>query len=208
MKKLPVENFLDLLAAAQPTPGGGSAAALMGAMGAALVSMVARLTASKDKYAADHEEIAVLLEQSEALREELTDVMQQDIKAYGKVMTAYAAPNRGAGKASRNTDIQAALKEATETPLVCIRLALQLLPLARRAIEIGNANAAADAGVAAISAHAAVRGAALNVFTNCAAIEDELFCRACINEANRSLSDATRLESEIFTAVRQKAAKP
>lgn len=205
MKKLPVENFLDLLAAAQPTPGGGSTAALMGAMGAGLVSMVARLTASKDKYAGDHEEIAELLEKSEALREQLTEAMQQDIKAYGKVMTAYAAPKQGTGKSTRHSDIQAALKEATEVPLVCIRLALQLLPLARRAIEIGNVNACADGAVGAIAAHAAVRGAALNVFTNCAAIEDQTFCRACINEANRALSDAMRLESEIFTEVRQRA---
>jgi formiminotetrahydrofolate cyclodeaminase len=208
MKKLPVENFLDLLAAAQPTPGGGSTAALMGAMGAALVSMMARLTVSKDKYAGDHEEMAALLEQSEALRERLTEAMQQDIKAYGKVMSAYAQPNQGTGKTTRATDIQSALKEATEVPLMCIRLALQLLPLARRAIEIGNVNASADAGVGAIAAHAAVRGAALNVFTNCAVIEDVAFCRTCINEANKALSDATRLESEIFTEVRQRANRP
>lgn len=207
MKKLPVENFLDLLAAAQPTPGGGSAAALMGAMGAALVSMVARLTANKDKYAADHEEIALLLEQSEALREELTEVMQQDIKAYGKVMTAYALPNKGGGKTARNTDIQAALKEATEVPLLCIRAALQLIPLARRAVEIGNVNAVADAGVAAIVAHATVRSAALNVFTNCVAIEDEAFCQSCRNEADQALRVATQ-EAEIFGEVLQKVARP
>jgi formiminotetrahydrofolate cyclodeaminase len=207
MKRLPVENFLDLLAAAQPTPGGGSTAALMGAMGAALVSMVARLTVSKDKYAAHHEEIAILLEQSEALREHLTDAMQQDIRAYGKVVAAHAATPQAAGKTAHNTDIQAALKEATETPLACIRLALQLLPLARRAIEIGNVNAAADGAVGAIAAHAAIRGAALNVYTNCAGIDDQAFCRACINEANKALADAVRMESEIFTEVRQRAVR-
>lgn len=206
MKKLPVENFLDLLAAAQPTPGGGSAAAFMGAMSAALVSMVARLTVNREKYAADHEEMAALLEQSEALREKLTEAMQQDTKAYGKVMAAYSQPGKGTGKTARSTDIQTALMEATEVPLICIRLALKMLPLAKRAIEIGNTNASADAGVAAIAAHAAVRSAALNVYTNCAAIEDQAFCRACINEANQAMSEATRLETEIFTMVRHKAA--
>jgi len=207
MKRLPVEQFLDLLAAAQPTPGGGSAAALIGAMGAALISMMARLTVSKDKYAADHEEMAALLEKSEALRGQLTEAMQQDIKAYNKVMSAYTAPAKSKGETARNADIQAAFKEATEIPLICIRLALQIIPLARRAVEIGNMNAAADAGVAAIAGHAAIRGAALNVFTNCAVIKDEIFSRTCINEANKALSEAARLESEVFTLVRQKTAK-
>ncbi|HYD34353.1 MAG TPA: cyclodeaminase/cyclohydrolase family protein [Methylophilaceae bacterium] len=208
MKRLPVEQFLDLLAAAQPTPGGGSAAALIGAMGASLVSMMARLTMGKDKYAADHEEMAVLLEQSEALREQLTEAMQQDIKAYSKVMAAYATPVKGPANTTRNTDIQTAFKEATEIPLASIRLAMQILPMARRAIEIGNVNAAADAGVAAIAAHAAIRGAALNIFTNCALIEDEIFCRSCINETNKALSEAARLEAEVFIQARQKSAKP
>lgn len=205
MKKLPVENFLDLLAAAQPTPGGGSTAALMGAMGAGLVSMVARLTISKDKYARNHEEMAALLEESEALREQLTETMQLDIKAYNKVMAAYAVP--ATGKTARNTDIQAALKEATEVPLACIRLALRLLPLARRAIEIGNPNATADAGVAAIAAHAALRGAALNVFTNCGLIEDKTYCNVCINDANNALSEAARIESQTFSMVGRKASR-
>lgn len=208
MKKLPVENFLDLLAAAQPTPGGGSAAALMGAMSAALVSMAARLTVNKDKYANVHEEMSELLEQSEALREQLTEAMQQDIKAYGKVMAAYAPSGKDAGKATRNTNIQAAFMEATEIPLICIRLALRIFPLAKRAIEIGNVNASADAGVGAIAAHAAIRSAALNVYTNCAVIEDQTFCRTCINEASQALSEATRLETEIFTMVRHKEVKP
>ncbi|HZV61983.1 MAG TPA: cyclodeaminase/cyclohydrolase family protein [Methylophilaceae bacterium] len=207
MKRLPVEQFLDLLAAAQPTPGGGSAAALIGAMGAALISMMARLTVSKDKYAADHEEMAALLEKSEALRAQLTEAMQQDIKAYSKVMAAYSATEKSKGVTARDADIQAAFKEATEIPLICIRLALQIIPLARRAVEIGNLNAAADAGVAAIAGHAAIRGAALNVLTNCAVIKDEIFSRTCINEANKALSEAARLESEVFTLVRQKTAK-
>lgn len=206
MKKLPVESFLDLLAAAQPTPGGGSTAALIGAMGAALVSMVARLTVGREKYASSHEEMTALLEQSEALREQLLEAMQQDIKVYGKVMAAYGLPKQGSGKMVRDTNIQAALKEATEVPLICIRLSLQVITLARRAVEIGNINAAADAGVAAFAAHAAVRAAALNVYANCAAIDDEDFCLACRNEADKALGEATQ-ESDIFGAVLQKLSK-
>ena len=205
MKRLPVEQFLDLLAAAQPTPGGGSAAALIGAMGAALISMMARLTVGKDKYAADHEEMAALLEQSEALREQLTEAMQQDIKAYNKVMSAYALPSQGVDKAKRNTAIQAAFREATEAPLTCIRLSLQVIPLARYAVQAGNANAIADAAVAAITAYAALRGAALNVITNCAAIEDQAFCTAAIEEANQALAEGARLETEVFELARRYA---
>lgn len=207
VKKLPIESFLDLLAAAQPTPGGGSTAALIGALSAALVSMVARLTVSKNKYAETHEEMAALLEESEFLREQLTEVIQLDIKAYNKVMTTYALPSEGDNKATRNTDIQAALKEATEVPLMCIRLSLQVLPLARYAVQVGNINAMADAGVAAIAAHAALRGAALNVITNCAAIEDQVFCTDAVQEANQALAESARLENEVFELVRQNVSK-
>lgn len=207
MKKLPVENFLDLLAAAQPTPAGGSTSALIGAMGAALVSMVARLTVNKDKYAQAHEEMAAVLEASEALREQLTEAMQQDIKAYNKVMSAYALPSQGANEIKRNDAIQAAFKEATEAPLICIRLSLQVIPLARYAVQAGNANAVADAAVAAIAAYAALRGAALNVITNCAAIEDQAFCAAAIKEANQALTEGAGLEAEVFELARRYASK-
>ena len=207
MKKLPIENFLDLLAAAQPTPAGGSTSALIGAMGAALVSMVARLTVNKDKYAQAHEEMAAVLEASEALREELTEAMQQDIKAYNKVMSAYALPGQGADKTKRDNAIQAAFKEATEAPLMCIRLSLQVIPLARYAVQAGNINAVADAAVAAIAAYAALRGAALNVITNCSVIEDQAFCAAAIEEANQALSEGARLEAEVFELARQHASE-
>lgn len=206
MKKLPIESFLDLLASGQPTPGGGSTAALVGAMGAALVSMVARLTVGRDKYAKAQDEMTQLLEESEALREQLTEAMQQDIKVYGKVMTAYALPRQGAGKSTRDSAIQAALREATEAPLACMQLSLKVIPLARRAVEIGNASAIADAGVAAIVAHAALRGAALNVFTNCAALEDPDFCRNATDQASQLLAEGARLEAEVFARVREKTA--
>lgn len=207
MKKLPVENFLDLLAAAQPTPAGGSVSALIGAMGAALVSMVARLTVNKDKYAHAHEGMVKVLETSEVLRVELTEAMQQDIKAYNKVISAYALPSQGADKAKRNDAIQAAFKEATEAPLTCIRLSLQVIPLARQAVQDGNASAVADAAVAAIAAYAALRGAALNVITNCSAIEDQTFCATAIDEANHALAEGARLETEVFELARRYASE-
>ena len=92
MKQLPVEGFLDQLASAQPTPGGGSAAAVMGAMGAALVSMVANLTVGKKKYAEVEPQVKDVLAESEKLRAQLTAALQEDVAAFDTVMAAYGLP--------------------------------------------------------------------------------------------------------------------
>lgn len=200
-----VENFLDQLASGAATPGGGSAAAVMGAMGAALVSMVANLTIGKQKYAGVEDEVKALLAQSETLRARLTTALQDDIHAYKMVMAAYDLPrNTEQQKVARNVAIQVALKQATEAPLVCARLALEVIPLAKRIAGIGNINAISDGGVAAIAAQAALRSALLNVFVNTAVIKDKAFCASCLAEAEHLLAKGAALETEVFTLVKQK----
>ena len=200
-----VENFLDQLASGAATPGGGSAAAVMGAMGAALVSMVANLTIGKPKYAGVEDEIKTLLEQSETLRTRLTSALQDDIHAYNTVMAAYDLPkDTDQEKVARNAAIQAALKQATEAPLACARLALEVIPLAKRIAGIGNINAISDGGVAAIAAQAALRSALLNVFVNTAVIKDKAFCAPCIVETEHLLAKGAALETEVFTMVKHK----
>lgn len=205
MKQLSIENFLDQLASSQPAPGGGSAAAMMGAIGAALVSMVANLTAGKPKYAEVESEVAALLAQSETLRLKLIQALQDDVDAYNTVMEAYRLPKEtDEQKAARSDAVQAALKLATKAPLGCARLALEVMPLAKRIAEIGNASAIADSSVAAIAAQAAMRSAVLNVLVNTAAIHDKAFCKPYIVEAEHLLAKGAALESEIFIMVKRK----
>ena len=175
-KEQQLQTFLDQLASSASTPGGGSAAAIMGAMGAALVSMVANLTVGKKKYEEVEEEMQGFLEQSEALRERLTGMIQTDVDVFDRVMAAYGmARETEEEKARRSQTIQAALKEATDVPLACAQLCADVIELCRPVAEKGNLNVISDAGVAVLAAHAALRSAALNVYINIGGIRDAEF---------------------------------
>lgn len=197
-----IAAFLDALAGSSPTPGGGSVAALSGAQGAALVSMVCNLTMGKKKYAAVQDEIAHLLEQSEALRRELTDLIQADVEAFDNVSAAYKLPQESEEqKSARTAAIQQALKAATVVPMRVAEACARVLDLCAPVAEKGNRNAVSDAGVAALMAEAGLRGAALNVLINLKAIHDDAFC----TEMGRKLEDLLRgkpaLKDEIYDAV-------
>ena len=183
-KEQQLQTFLDQLASKASTPGGGSAAAIMGAMGAALISMVANLTVGKKKYEDVEAEMQGFLEQSEALRTRLTGMIQADVDVFDKVMAAYdMARETEAEKAQRSKTIQAALKEATDVPLACAKLCADVIELCRPVAEKGNLNVISDAGVAVLAAHAALRSAALNVYINIGGIRDEDF----VNDRRRKL---------------------
>ena len=127
-----LQTFLDQLASRASTPGGGSAAGLMGAMGAALVSMVCNLTLGKEKHADVAPEMAEVLATAERLRAGLTDAIAADIAAFDAVMAAYGLAKATEDEKSRRTAaIQVALKQATEAPLDCARLAAEVISLSR-----------------------------------------------------------------------------
>jgi glutamate formiminotransferase / formiminotetrahydrofolate cyclodeaminase len=172
-------TFLDELAAGTATPGGGAAAAYAGAMAAALVAMVARLSMRKQSNA---EVVAVMqtaLATVEALRAELTASVSADIAAFDAVMHAYRMPKDVAdATATRAVAIERALHGATAVPLRVARAATGVLRVAQTVAEQGNINALADVGTAASLALAAVRAAALNVQTNAAAVHDREAARA------------------------------
>ena len=172
----PVTNFLDELASNAPAPGGGSVAALSGALGAALVSMVCNLTLGKKAYADVQDEISDLLAESEALREQLTGLLEEDVKAYTGYSKAAKMP-RGTDeeKAERQVVMQAALKVATDVPLSIAETAVKVMDLCMPAAEKGNKWAVSDAGVAVLMAEAALRSAALNVLINLGSLKDEEF---------------------------------
>lgn len=205
IKDTAVEPFLDALASQAATPGGGSAAAIIGAMGAALVSMVCNLTIGKKKYAEVEGEMKHVLAKSEALRLKLTGMIEDDVTAFDAVMAAYGmAKESDADKAAREKAIQAALKQATEVPLRCCHAAREVIDLAAIASDKGNLNVISDAGVGVLAGYAALRSAALNVFTNARMITDKTFAEAKLKELNELLAGAEGATEKAYAVVKGK----
>ena len=203
MTKQSIEEFLDALASADSTPGGGSAAAIMGAMGAALVSMVGNLTVGKEKYAAVESEMQDMLLQSESLRARLTVVVQDDVRVFDAVMDAYGLPkDTDEQKQARSSVIQDALKDAADVPLACARLCADVIALCSIAGKHGNRNVVSDAGVAVLAAHAALRSAALNVYINAGAIKDQAFVQQRVGELEELLATSSTATEKIYELVK------
>jgi formiminotetrahydrofolate cyclodeaminase len=200
-----VAAFLDDLASAAPTPGGGSAAAVVGAMSAALVSMVCNVTLGKKGQEAVESEMKAVRDLSERLRTRLTAMAAADIAAFDGLMAAYRLPKASeAEKQSRGAAIQDHLRAATETPLECARACAEVLALSRRAGQNGYSGVVSDAGVAAVSANAALRSAALNVFINVPALKDRDFAAQAGSEIERLLELCARESDAVFTLVRNR----
>ncbi len=201
----PVVHFLDALASSAATPGGGSAAAVLGAMGAALVSMVCNLTVGKEKYAAVEGEMHSVLRDAESLRGQLAGMVADDITAFNGLMAAYALPkSTDDQKAMRAAAIQAGLHAATEAPLQCARASAAVIALSLRAAQVGNLNVISDAGVGALAAQAALRSAALNVYINVPSIKNAVFAQACRDEIDALLATAVPLSEQAFELVKSK----
>lgn len=169
-----VSNFLNELASNSPTPGGGSVAALAGALGAALISMVGNLTVGKKKYEDVEEEIKRILSSSEKLRYELSQLIEEDVKVFNNFMSTYKMPKETEDeKKIRAEKIQESLIEAAKVPLKVAHKCLDILSLSKEVAEKGNINVVSDAGVAALLAEAALESAILNVKINLKMIKDE-----------------------------------
>ncbi len=175
--------FLDAVAAETPAPGGGSVAALAGALAAALTAMVARLTLGRKRYEPVQGEMKGLVEEAEWLRQALASRVAEDAAAYDQVVAAYRLP-KGTDEEqdARRNAIQAALIEAAEVPLATARDAAAALELAYQAARQGNVNTLTDAGTAAHMALAAFEGAALNVRVNAEQVVDRERAAAWMEE--------------------------
>jgi len=196
-------EWMDGVASASPSPGGGTVSAVAGAAAAALAAMVGRLTVGRKKYAEVEAEFRALVDRAEGLRVRLMRLGDEDSAAYDKVSAAYGMPK--AQEAERTAAIQAALLEATRVPLETLRAARDVAALAARAAEAGNRNAASDAGVAALLADAAARGAAYNVLINVAAMPDRRAGEPLAGEASRLVEesgrDAERARAAVETSI-------
>jgi len=168
-----LEEFLSRVASNAPTPGGGTVSAVCGALSASLCRMVANLAVGKQGYEAVQPDLAAIEETGKALQARFLALADADAAAYESVVAAMRLPKgTDAEKGVRKAAIQGAYRRATDVPLDTMRAGVDALELARLAAERGNRNAITDAGVAGLLAHAAVRGAALNVRINLAAIAD------------------------------------
>jgi glutamate formiminotransferase/formiminotetrahydrofolate cyclodeaminase len=186
-----VSGFLASVAAPTPAPGGGSVAAHVGALGAALAQMVAGLTIGRKKYAAVEDDMKALALEATDLGNTLRALVERDANAYALVMQAYTLPKDGTEQlAARTAAIDDALLGAAAVPLETARACAAVAALAERAAQRGNTNCASDAGVAALLAEAACRGAVYNVRINVASLSDRSRGAPLLAEAGELLARA------------------
>jgi formiminotetrahydrofolate cyclodeaminase len=164
------EELLEDIASKSPAPGGGSVAALSGAFGASLVSMVCNLTIGKKKFKDVEEDFKKVLEEAGAIIEELLVLSREDVKAFNEVMAAFKLDGE-----EKDMKLQEAYEGAANIPLLTARKCLRVLELADFASDKGNPNTITDAGVGALMAHAGFKGAVFNVRVNLKYIQDEDF---------------------------------
>jgi formiminotetrahydrofolate cyclodeaminase len=197
-----VSQFLDELASNSPAPGGGSVAALAGAVGVALTSMVCNLTIGKKKYADVQDEMYAVVEQTELLRKEMTRLIDQDTEAFNAVMAAFGLPKGiESEQATRSAAIQEATKAATLVPLNVMRLCEKALFHTRTVAQKGNKNSASDAGVAALMLQASCAGASLNVRINLSGLKDAEFVQRVAQESAEIVRNVEKSTREVLVEV-------
>ena len=188
---LTMAGFVDEVSTESPAPGGGSVAALMGSLAAALTAMVANLTIGKKGYEQVWSEMRDAAERGQVLKDRLARAVDLDTEAFNRVMEAMRLPKGTLDEAaSRDRAIEAANKEAATVPLETARLCVEVLRLAAGVARQGNRNSASDAGVAALAARAGAEGAVLNVLINLGAIQDAAFRQACLAETGALVAEA------------------
>jgi glutamate formiminotransferase/formiminotetrahydrofolate cyclodeaminase len=190
LMNLSAARFADEVSTESPAPGGGSVAALMGSLGAALAVMVANLTIGKKGYEAVWREMGSLAEHGQGVKDRLARAVDLDTEAFNAVMEAMRLPKGSPEEAAaRDAAIEAANVHAADVPLDTVRLCLEAVKLAEAAAAGGNRNSASDAGVAALAARAGAEGAALNVLINLAGIKDQAFRDSCVQETGTLVAE-------------------
>ena len=197
-----LSGFVSSVASSAPVPGGGSVAAHVGALGAALAQMVAGLTAGRKKYAAVDAEMRELGLKAAGLVNTLSTLVQKDAESYGAVSSAYKMPNEPEEAANaRKAAINDALIGAAAVPLETARACADVAELAATCATKGNTNAVSDAGVAALLADAACRGAVYNIRINVASLDDKSRGAGLVEEATQLLAKTRRFVDEATAAV-------
>ncbi len=192
-------------ASESPAPGGGSISAYMGALAAALGTMVANLSAHKAGWDERWEEFSDIAEHGQALLAKLLALVDEDTAAFNRIMSAFAMPKGKPEEVeARNAAIEAATLYATEVPLRTMQESVKVFPLVKAMAEKGNPNSVSDAGVGALAARAAVLGAGLNVRINAAGLKDRAVAERLVAEAAALASEAVAAEKEVLDIVNGK----
>jgi glutamate formiminotransferase/formiminotetrahydrofolate cyclodeaminase len=198
-------GFLDSLSAATPTPGGGSAAAYAGAMGAALVAMVARLTIGKKKYAEIEAQMIEIINQAEHLRGDLSNAVEEDAAAFEAILTAFKLPKETEQQQDmRDATIERATLEAAQVPLRTAEKAVKVMALAERCASLGNLNAISDSATAATLARAALSSAGYNVRINIHSLSNKETGEPLLVQLATLEETADRLDKDIRMALHER----
>jgi len=198
-------GFVEETASESPAPGGGSVAAAIGALGAALGTMVANLSAHKRGWDERWEEFSDWAEEGKQAYTNLLALVDRDTEAFKAIMSAFGLPkSTSAEEEERNRAIQAAAREAMEVPLQIMEQAIEAMPMIKAMAEIGNPASVSDAGVGALCARAAIRGAYLNVRINANQLGDLAAAEELLDRGSRIEEKAKQLEAEILEIVESK----
>ena len=202
--RMTAEGFARETASESAAPGGGSISAYMGALGAALGTMVANLSAHKRGWDDRWKEFSDVAEEGQKVMDELLDLVDEDTAAFNRIMDVFSMPKgTEEEKAARAEALEAATLYATQVPLRTMETALRALPVCKAMAEKGNPASASDAGVGALAAVAGIRGAALNVRINAAGLKDREAAAKLTGRAAEIIATAQKLETEILTLVNQ-----
>lgn len=200
---LNVREFVNETASNSPVPGGGSVAALAGALGVALATMVANLTVGKEKYAAVDAEMQEIIKKGDEIKEKLVELVDKDATSFDGVMKAFKLPKEtDEDKAARSAKIQSEYKYAASVPLETAELSLAIMDLAEVVVEKGNPNAVTDGAVAAMMSRTAVLSALLNVKINLGSIKDEAFVTELTEKVAALETKAVEREVEVLAKVK------
>ena len=202
---LTVKGFADETSRESPAPGGGTISAYMGALGAALGTMVANLSSHKAGWDDRWEEFSTWAERGQAIQAELMTLVDEDTEAFNRIMAAFGLPKgTDEEKAARTVAIQEATLFATEVPLHTMQASIKVFELCRAMAEEGNPNSVSDAGVGVLAARAAVLGAGLNVKINAGGLKDRAAADRLVGQANALIAQANTAEAEIMKIVEAK----
>ena len=204
LTEMTIKDFTEKLSSDAPAPGGGSAAALSGALGAALVSMVCNLTVGKPKYAEHEPWVKQALAGATDLKNKLLDAVQKDTDAFNGVMAAFGTPKgTDREKALRSGAIQVAYKSAIASPEATAEYCLAVMRLAQSLVGKSNVNAASDLSVGAVQAHAGLKGAIANVEINLPSVKDAAY----VAEKRAWIARSEKEAAQLLQAVETGAAK-
>jgi len=193
--ELSLHDFTENLASDRPAPGGGSVAALAGALAAALCAMVSRLTVGKEKYRDAWADMERVRDRADQLVTRLLGLVDQDSQAYNEVLAAFKMPKGDdAQKSARRAAIETAMKQASEIPMETLRTVAQLETLIGEVMDKGNSNCITDAGVAAQLIRTAAFGAAYNARINWSGINDKEFVKNHYDELSSLIN---RIETSV-----------